>query len=567
MKLWDIGTGDRVCTLSGRGDALAACLSHDGRYALSGTAENSLNLWDLTSGRCIRSFMGHTNEVTSVRLSADGRYALSGSRDGTLKLWPIPTRRLLGSWCSSSLGTSGELVRAGSAYRRGVFRAQQALGRGDAREAFSLLQSARSGAFQRDPEGFSTWLCLYPRLRKGRLRDHWSRHLPASGDSCRVCLSADGRVALTMASDEKVKGFTVWDVASGQSTRLSDVDTGSQSLCLSFDGCHALSVGYTTGKLFFGTLKLWEVATGRCLREYEGHSTWIQSVDLSADGRYALSGSDDLTLKLWDVTSGACLRTLAGHTDRVASVSMTAEARYALSGSGDHTLKLWDVASGRCVRTFTGHMDRVSSVCLSADGRYAASGSKDRMVKLWDVATGECLRTFAGHADPVAAVCLSRDRRYMLSGGMDSVLKLWDLASGECLRNFIGHTGGVTSACLTADGGYVFSAGGDGLRIWSLDWELDDTEPADWDEGARPYLEVFVRAQQPYAAPLPQDRAPTDEETTRALTRSGKPVWTEADFQRLLYTLGRAGYGWLRPDGVRRELDRMAKGMASGTTT
>jgi hypothetical protein len=44
------------------------------------------------------------------------------------------------------------------------------------------------------------------------------------------------------------------------------------------------------------------------------------------------------------------------------------------------------------------------------------------------------------------------------------------------------------------------------------------------------------------------------------LTRRGKPVWTEEDFEELLFGLGCAGYGWLRPDGVRRQLQQMARG-------
>jgi hypothetical protein len=39
----------------------------------------------------------------------------------------------------------------------------------------------------------------------------------------------------------------------------------------------------------------------------------------------------------------------------------------------------------------------------------------------------------------------------------------------------------------------------------------------------------------------------------------GSPVWTENDFQELLRTLGYAGFGWLRPDGVRRQLTRMTR--------
>jgi hypothetical protein len=165
------------------------------------------------------------------------------------------------------------------------------------------------------------------------------------------------------------------------------------------------------------------------------------------------------------------------------------------------------------------------------------------------------------------------------------------------------------------------------VRLWELDWDLVAHEPADWDEGARPYLEAFLSRQTPYAAELPTNdqfaeensaeleasaeensaelepgaeenqaeleaRAarylaelegrksltpssqvgsrsqhrrelptnarPSKEMILLALTRHGQPRWTEDDFQRLLRTLGWAGYGWLRPDGVRRELQQMA---------
>ena len=82
-------------------------------------------------------------------------------------------------------------------------------------------------------------------------------------------------------------------------------------------------------------------------------------------------------------------------------------------------------------------------------------------------------------------------------------------------------------------------------------------DPADWDEGARPYLENFLTLHTPYAAALP-DGKPSEAEIIRALTREGTPIYTDDDFNQLLETLANAGYGWLRPEGVRRELNKMA---------
>jgi WD40 repeat protein len=241
-------------------------------------------------------------------------------------------------------------------------------------------------------------------------------------------------------------------------------------------------------------------------------------------------------------------------------VYLSADSRFALSGSNDSTLKLWNVQTGRCLRTFTGQTERVNSVYLSADSRFALSGSSDSTLKLWNVQTGQCLQTFEGHTSEVKSVCLSADSRFALSGSYDETLKLWEVATGYCLRTFKGHTNWVESVCLSADSRFALSGSDDKtLKLWVLDWELEDQPPADWDEGARPYLENFLTLHTPYADTLPKNRDPSEEEITLALTRRGTPTWTQEDFQNLLYTLGYAGYGWLRPEGVRQQLVEMIK--------
>ena len=366
-----------------------------------------------------------------------------------------------------------------------------------------------------------------------------------------VCLSPDSRIAISGGFDGTLK---LWEIPGGRSLgTLKGHTSWVNSVYLSLNNRFALSGSSDD------TIKLWEISTEQCLGTFEEDTSEVTSVCLSADNRFALCGTDHNTISLWDVSSGRRLRSFVGHTDDITSICMSADNKLALSGSKDNAIMLWEVATGRCLRVFAGHTWVVNSVCMSADAKFALSGSSDGTLHLWEVETGKRLESFKGHTSWVTSVGLSADGRFAISGSGDGTIKLWEVATGRCVGTLEGHTSWVNCIYLSADSRYAMSGGDDNkLKLWSLDWEFENRQPADWDEGARPYLQNFLTLQTPYAADLPEDRFPSEEEIDRALVRSGSPSWAEKDFQNLLYNLSCAGYGWLRPEGVRQKLTEMA---------
>jgi hypothetical protein len=194
-----------------------------------------------------------------------------------------------------------------------------------------------------------------------------------------------------------------------------------------------------------------------------------------------------------------------------------------------------------------GHEHGVSAVGWSADGGLIFAAGAAGSLNLWEAGSGRCLvsRSDSGGYSWPSAACFSPDGRHALVASREG-FKLWDLYTGRCLREFAGHGGSVRSLALSADGRYALAGGQDQtVRLWQLDWELEPKPVADWDDGARPYLELFLNRHTPSALP------------ERGQSRRSGPAWTEDDFGRLLGLLAAVGYGWLRSGGVRRELEQM----------
>jgi len=94
LILWELNRDDEMnygvpkkCLTGHNHFVSDVVMSSDGQFALSGSWDKTLRLWDLNAGITTRQFVGHTKDVLSVAFSADNRQIVSGARDNTIKLW------------------------------------------------------------------------------------------------------------------------------------------------------------------------------------------------------------------------------------------------------------------------------------------------------------------------------------------------------------------------------------------------------------------------------------------------------------------------------------------------
>jgi WD40 repeat protein len=427
LKVWDLDSGRSLRTLEGHpGFVHDVAVTPDGKRAISASGDKTLKVWDLETGRALRTLEGHSSAVDSVAVTPDGKWAVSASRDKTLKVWNLETGRAVRTLEGHSAGVFGVAVTP------------------DGRRAVSASEDSTLKVWD---------------LNSG----HALRTLAGNGFAvCSVAVTPDGKRAVSASWDKTLK---VWDLETGRALRTLEGHS-ARVFCVAVtpDGRQVISGSEDH------TLKVWDLETDRALRTLEGHSNLVTSVAVTPDGKRAVSASMERTLKVWDLDTVPALHTLEGHSDSVEDVAVTPDGKRAVSASMDRTLKVWDLDTVPALHTLEGHSDSVEDVAVTPDGKRAVSASRDQTLKVWDLETGRALRTLEGHSARVFGVAVTPDGKRAVSASYDNTLKVWDLDTGGTLRTLEGHSAEVYGVAVTPDGKRAISASGDQtLKVWDLE--------------------------------------------------------------------------------------------------
>ena len=256
----------------------------------------------------------------------------------------------------------------------------------------------------------------------------------------------------------------IWDVATGREQAVLDAHTGSVwAVAVAPDGSWLASGSDDW------TVRIWDVATGRQRAVLEGHANAVRAVAVAPDGSWLASGGFDKTVRIWDVATGRQRAVLEGHVGLVEAVAVAPDGSWLASGGLDKTVRIWDVATGRQRAVLEGHDILVVALAAAADGGYLASGDRDGVVRIWDVATGRQRAVLEGHSYGLWSVAVAPDGSWLASGGDDWTVRIWDVATGRERAMLTGHDDGVEAVAVAPDGSYLASGGRDKtVRIWDV---------------------------------------------------------------------------------------------------
>lgn len=256
-----------------------------------------------------------------------------------------------------------------------------------------------------------------------------------------------------------------------------------------------------------GTIKLWDLGSGKVANVLKGHADTVLCTVFSPDGKTLASGDGNEIINLWDVSNGKIGVVIIGDGRTLA---FSPDGKTLASGGGqDNTVRLWDLdarinrisisdemvqdvahylketgadvlphavvvappmpdASGPPPSlTLKSPVGSVWSVAFSPDGKTLASGNGDKTITLWETNCHRNRLTLRGHSQVVHSVAFSPDGKMLASASHDGTAKLWDLLNGKNFATLNGHTLPVLSVAFSHDGRIIASGSVDeSINLW-----------------------------------------------------------------------------------------------------
>ncbi|HEY9831294.1 MAG TPA: serine/threonine-protein kinase [Stenomitos sp.] len=256
IKIWDLATGKELRTLIKASIPINYfAISPDWQTLATGDTGNTIAIWDFNSGKKNQILKGHSSYVNYVVISPDGNKLASASADNRIKIWNL---------------FSGQ-------------------------ELLTLT-------------GHSSYINY-------------------------IAITPDGKKLASASADNTIK---IWDFATGKALLTLTGHSGSvNSLTITPDGKKLASASADN------TIKIWDFSTGKTLLTLTGHASPVKPLVMTPDGKNLVSASADGTIKIWDLLTGKEIQTLKKHSSSVNSLVMTPDGKKLVSASADGTIKIW----------------------------------------------------------------------------------------------------------------------------------------------------------------------------------------------------------------------------------
>jgi WD40 repeat protein len=437
-------------------------VSADDKWLVTGSRDNTVRLWELTTGKKVRAFVGHRenfdefgrlingNGIISVALSADAKWLVTTGSDDTVIIFDREggnevrrIDRFKNPLFASTLSADGKWLVTAERIEK-----WDQLNRGDGSGKNQAKPVVRFQSQLNSSNTIRLW-----EVASGKMVRVFQR--PKNGPNI-LTLSSDGKFLATAGPDESAR---LWDLTAGkQSAIFGDHDLGIFQLAIGGDNkwLATLEMAPNNNRVM-PTTRVWDIRSGKVERQFvnvrglaiSAHGNCL-ALDIGFDGQI-----DCLDLKTSKVTSinGGNFGPIVSPDGRVL---VTVNAGNDENGNNTRQTKFWNAQTGEELGTIKGEG---MPAAFSNDAKWLVDGYGGM---IWDVDKKTVVHSFGS----VSCLSLSGDKK-RVAGEQGNNVAVWDVATRKRLSLFTGHgprslySRGITAVALTHDGKRLFSASSD----------------------------------------------------------------------------------------------------------
>ncbi len=444
--------------------------SHDGAFIISGSEDKTIKLWEVSSGRELRTYNGHQKEVNDVLFAPNDEQLISASRDGHIYFWNVLTGNIIKSYKQPD-----ENILRLALSPNGYYLAVGSTG-GHINVYDTRLDSI-----------------IYSVEGSYRARDN-------------VFINANGTKLIAGLDNRKVK---VYELSTGE---LLKEYAPYKYFC---GGCITQGITTPHDEIIMATrdlgIKMYE--NDKLLKTFwEKPEENFSALNITQKGDLVVSVNKD-SVVVWDVLKGSKKYTLdikqkerspkygidlthkiiERSSDQFNDANFSPNGRWLVTGDNSNIITLWDTQSGKKASSFYGYLSfppedglgfdpnaywesfrsnllaLKNDVQISPDGKYAYRSKIGFEVRKWELATGQVVQRYGGHSKVVIDFELSKDGKKLLTGGGDRLVHLYDAETGELLQKFKAHIGIIWDVGFSNDNSKIVSSSTDGtVKVWDI---------------------------------------------------------------------------------------------------